>query len=80
MTGVVTLVVLVTKFMRGAYIVIIAVVCSSAVFYTVQQPLPTGGTVPRAAEPRASWQRLGEVAVSTPADYGCRFSFRGSTS
>ena len=65
MTGVVTIVVLVTKFVHGAYIVIIAVVVLIAAFYTVERHYKR---VARFLEPQNEdeLERLGRVAISRP--------------
>lgn len=65
LTGVVTIVVLVTKFTHGAYIVVIAVVVLVAAFYTVRRHYQR---VARFLEPQDSEQleRLGRVASSRP--------------
>jgi amino acid transporter len=65
LTGMVTLVVLVTKFVHGAYIVLIAVVVLIAVFYTVRRHYER---VARFLEPQSQeeLERLGQVATSKP--------------
>ncbi len=65
LTGVVTIVVLVTKFVHGAYIVIIAVGVLIAAFYVVQRHYKR---VARFLEPQneQELERLGRVAVSHP--------------
>jgi amino acid transporter len=65
LTGVVTLVVLVTKFVHGAYIVLIAVGVLIGAFYTVRRHYER---VARFLEPQNPEQlaRLGQVAVSRP--------------
>ncbi len=65
LTGVVTVVVLVTKFTNGAYIVLIAVAVLIAAFYTVRRHYVR---VARFLEPQNPEQleRLGRVAVSRP--------------
>jgi amino acid transporter len=65
LTGVVTIVVLVTKFLHGAYIVLIAVVVLIAAFQTVRRHY---NRVARYLAPQDPGQlaRLGQVAVSRP--------------
>jgi amino acid transporter len=65
LTGIVTIVVMVTKFIHGAYIVLIAVIVLVAVFYTVQRHYTR---VTRFLEPQnpSELERLGRVAVSRP--------------
>jgi len=65
MTGVVTIVVLVTKFVHGAYIVIIAVVVLIVAFSTVERHYKR---VSRFLEPQneQELERLGRVAISRP--------------
>jgi amino acid transporter len=65
LTGVVTVVVLVTKFIHGAYIVIIAVAVLMAAFSTVQRHYKR---VARFLEPQneKELERLGRVAISRP--------------
>lgn len=65
LTGVVTVVVLVTKFRGGAYIVLIAVVVLIGVFYGVRRHYQR---VARFLEPQGTEElgRLGRVAVSKP--------------
>ena len=65
LTGVVTMVVLVTKFVHGAYIVIIAVAVLIAAFYTVERHYKR---VARFLEPQNEdeLERLGRVATSRP--------------
>jgi nitrogen regulatory protein PII-like uncharacterized protein len=65
LTGVVTLVVLVTKFVHGAYIVIIAVAVLMGAFYAVQRHYTR---VARFLCPQGEeeLERLGRVAVSRP--------------
>lgn len=65
LTGVVTLVVLVTKFLAGAYIVLIAVAVLIAAFYTVQRHYRRVATF---LEPQneAQLERLGKLAISRP--------------
>jgi amino acid transporter len=65
LTGIVTIVVLVTKFVHGAYLVVIAVAVLVAAFYTVQRHYTR---VAFLLEPQNSEQleRLGRVAVSQP--------------
>jgi amino acid transporter len=65
MTGVVTIVVLTTKFLHGAYIVIIAVVVLIAAFSTVERHYKR---VSRFLEPQNEdeLERLGRVAISRP--------------
>jgi amino acid transporter len=65
LTGVVTIVVMVTKFVHGAYLVLIAVIVLVAAFYTVQRHYKR---VARFLEPQnpAELERLGRVAISRP--------------
>ncbi len=65
LTGVVTVVVLVTKFTHGAYIVLIAVAVLIAGFYAVSRHY---GKVARYLEPQTpqELERLGQVALSRP--------------
>ena len=65
LTGIVTLVVLVTKFTHGAYIVVIAVVVLITAFYTVRRHY---NRVARFLAPQdpAQLEQLGRVAVSRP--------------
>jgi hypothetical protein len=65
LTGVVTIVVLVTKFTHGAYIVVIAVVVLIGAFATVRRHYQR---VARFLEPQnpAQLERLGQVATSRP--------------
>jgi hypothetical protein len=65
LTGVVTVVVLVTKFTHGAYIVLIAVALLIAGFYAVIRHY---GRVARYLEPQTpqELERLGQVALSRP--------------
>lgn len=65
LTGVVTVVVLVTKFRGGAYIVLVAVVVLIGVFYGVRRHYQR---VARFLEPQGTEElgRLGRVAVSKP--------------
>lgn len=65
LTGIVTLVVLVTKLAAGAYIVLIAVAVLIAAFYTVQRHYKRVATF---LEPQneAQLERLGRLAVSRP--------------
>ena len=65
LTGIVTVVVLVTKFVHGAYLVLIAVAVLVAVFHTVRRHYTR---VSRFLEPQNPEQleRLGRVAVSRP--------------
>ena len=65
MTGVVTLVVLGTKFIGGAYLVLIAVVILIGIFYVVRRHY---NRVSYFLEPQnpAQLERLGQVAISKP--------------
>ncbi len=65
LTGIVTIVVLVTKFVHGAYLVVIAVAVLVTAFYTVRRHYTR---VARFLEPQNPEQleRLGKVAVSRP--------------
>ncbi len=65
LTGVVTVVVMVTKFIHGAYLVVIAVVILVAAFYTVRRHYER---VARFLEPQnlGQLERLGRVAISRP--------------
>lgn len=65
LTGVVTVVILVTKFTNGAYIVLVAVAVLVAAFYTVRRHY---SRVARFLEPQSleELERLGEVATSRP--------------
>jgi amino acid transporter len=65
MTGIVTIVVFVTKFSGGAYIVLVAIALLIAVFYTVRRHY---NRVAYFLEPQgpAQLERLGRVAVSRP--------------
>jgi hypothetical protein len=65
MTGVVTVVVFVTKFRGGAYLVLIAVLILIAAFYTVRRHY---NRVAYFLEPQspAELERLGQVAISKP--------------
>jgi hypothetical protein len=65
MTGIVTFVVLVTKFVHGAYLVVIAVAVLVTAFYTVRRHY---ARVAFFLEPqnREELERLGRVAVSRP--------------
>ncbi len=65
LTGVVTVIVLTTKFRGGAYLVLIAVVLIIAVFYTVRRHYNRVATF---LEPQNEEQleRLGRVAISKP--------------
>jgi amino acid transporter len=65
MTGVVTLVVLGTKFTHGAYLVVIAVVILIAIFYVVRSHY---NRVAYFLEPQnpAQLERLGQLAISKP--------------
>jgi amino acid transporter len=65
LTGVVTIVVMVTKFIHGAYLVLVVVIILVAVFYTVRRHY---GRVARFLEPQNPDQleRLGRVAISRP--------------
>ena len=65
LTAIVSIVILVTKFVHGAYLVVIAVAVLVAVFYTVRRHYTR---VARFLEPQNPEQleRLGQVAVSRP--------------
>ncbi len=65
LTGIVTVVVLVTKFLGGAYIVIIAVVILILAFYTVRRHYDR---VARFLSPQGEkeLERLGQLAISRP--------------
>lgn len=65
LTGVVTLVVLVTKFRGGAYIVLIAVAVLIAAFYTVRRHYRRVAWFLEPQNPE-QLERLGQVAVSKP--------------
>jgi amino acid transporter len=65
LTAIVSIVILATKFVHGAYLVVIAVIVLVAVFYTVQRHYKR---VARFLQPQnpAQLERLGQVAISKP--------------
>jgi amino acid transporter len=65
LTGIVTVIVLITKFRGGAYLVVIGVALLIAVFYTVKRHYDR---VAHFLEPQSAKQleRLGQVAISRP--------------
>jgi amino acid transporter len=65
LTGVVAVVITITKFTRGAYIVVVAIFVLIAAFYTVRRHY---ARVARVLEPQnpAELEHLGEVALSRP--------------
>jgi amino acid transporter len=65
MTGVVTFVVLGTKFTHGAYLVVIAVVILITIFYTVRRHYTRIAYYLEPQNP-AQLERLGQVAISKP--------------